>query len=340
VLVVMAACSRSVPQLAVGEASAPTPSPSDAALEDGTLTREEQRSLLAAMIPLIDTHYLFPDIGTKMTASLRDHIERGDYARMSGRRAFARGVTDDLRAISHDVHVNLHYDPGGEEKGRSKAELDQEAALAASSGFVAVERWEGNVAYVRIDAFDQYPTAKGAVEAAYASNMTKVSDASALILDLRENYGGYPETVALLVSYFFDATPVHLNDFWDRDDNSTSQSWTRAKVPGKRFGATRPLFVLTSKRTISGGEEAAYDLQQLKRAVVVGETTAGGANFAPRHKLDEHFTFAVPQGRAINAVTRTNWEGTGVAPDVSMDAEAAPKEALARAVRAVSKRSP
>jgi C-terminal processing protease CtpA/Prc len=291
------------------------------------------------MVPLIDAHYLYPEVGTKMISALRDHEARGDYRTSTTNEAFAKAVTQDLRAVSHDIHVMLHYSTG-EKVAPTQAEQEKEAALAAKAGFVDVERLPGNVALVRIDAFDQFPVASGAVEAAYAANMTRVADASALILDLRENYGGYPETVALLLSYFFDSTPVHLNDFWDRDDGKTSESWTRPNPSGTRFGAKKPIFVLTSKETISGGEEAAYDLQALKRAVIVGETTAGGANFAPRHQLSDHLTLLVPQGRAINPVTHTNWEGIGVIPDVALDRDVAPHEAHVRALRALIARCP
>jgi C-terminal processing protease CtpA/Prc len=185
---------------------------------------------------------------------------------------------------------------------------------------------------VRIDSFRQGADVPG-VAAAYASRMSQVADARALILDLRENHGGDPSAVALLLSYLFEPPPVHLNDIWWRDDGSTWQLWTRAHVEGKRFGGKKPVFVLTSRRTFSGGEEAAYDLQVQKRATLVGETTGGGANPAPLHKLDENFALAIPSGRAINPVTYTNWEGTGVVPDVAVDAAAALEEAHHRALR-------
>jgi C-terminal processing protease CtpA/Prc len=305
-------------------------SASEGDASDEPITRAEQARVLDAMIPLFQAHYLYPQVAQAMIAALNDRTRRDGYARISDCRAFSHAVTDDLRAISHDRHVMLRYEDAQIKAGPSAAERKHDAELEASGGFVSIERWAGNVAYLRLDNFGPYPEGLNG-EAVYATNLSKVADADALILDLRENFGGYPEMVALLVSYFVDGARVHLVDFWDHDDNSTNQSWTRATVAGKRFGGKKPIYVLVSRHTFSGGEEAAYDLQAMKRAVVIGETSGGGANFAPRHPIDEHFTLAVPQGRAVSAFTGTNWEGTGVTPDVQVAADAAPQEAMARA---------
>jgi C-terminal processing protease CtpA/Prc len=245
------------------------------------------------------------------------------------RHAFGRRVTDDLRAISHDMHVILHYEPPHGQGAPPSVEAEHDREVAANAGFVAVERRPGNVAYVRLDTFGPYAEGVDG-DAVYAAKMAKVADADALILDLRQNYGGYPQMVALLVSYLTDGPPVHLVDFWDHDDGSTSASWTRATVAGPRFGGKKPLYVLISKETFSGGEEVAYNLHALKRAVLLGERTGGGANFAPHHAISEHFTFAVPQGRTVSAITGKSWEGVGVEPDVKMAAEGAEREAMAR----------
>jgi C-terminal processing protease CtpA/Prc len=328
-LVSLAACSRAPSTSPLPASSAPAP-------DDENLQPGEAQRILDAIPPLFKAHYLDPDVASAMIAALRDPARREAWTRIPTRRAFARTVTDDLRAISHDRHVTLHYEDAQAKAGPSKEELAHDKQLEASAGFVSIERRAGNVAYLRLDSFGPYADGvKG--EDVYAQQLTKVADADALILDLRENHGGYPEMVALLVSYLVDATPVHLVDFWDHDDNSTSQSWTKATVGGTRFGGHKPIFVLVSKETFSGGEEAAYDLQAMKRATIVGETTGGGANFSPRHKLDEHFTLAVPQGRALSAITGKNWEGVGVTPDVVVSPDQAPQEALARATAAAKR---
>jgi C-terminal processing protease CtpA/Prc len=205
-------------------------------------------------------------------------------------------------------------------------------------GFGLIERMSGNVAHVVINGFPKI--ADDDSRKAVADLMSQVADADALVVDLRDNGGGSPNTVALVASYLFDTTPVHLNDIFSRDTGSVRESWTMRDLRGARFGGKKPVYVLTSKRTFSGGEEFAYDLQALHRAKIVGETTGGAAHAMAPHELDdEWFTILVPWGRAINPVTKTNWEGTGVVPDIAVSADAALDEAHRRALNDVSSKS-
>jgi C-terminal processing protease CtpA/Prc len=163
--------------------------------------------------------------------------------------------------------------------------------------------------------------------------MNFLANTDALIVDLRENGGGSPVMVAYVQSYLFSQR-THLNDLWTRRTNTTDEYWTR-DVPGKRFGGSKPVFVLTSRNTFSGAEEFTYNLKNLKRATIIGETTGGGAHPVSGHKIDERFMIGVPFARAINPISKTNWEGTGVEPDVKVPAA----EALATAQKMVTERS-
>jgi C-terminal processing protease CtpA/Prc len=132
--------------------------------------------------------------------------------------------------------------------------------------------------------------------------------------------------VAYVCSYLFDDEPVHLNDLYFRPSNETRQYWTSPSLPGKRY-LNRPVYVLTSKNTFSGAEEFSYNLKNLKRATIVGETTGGGAHPGGTERLGDYFTAFIPSGRAINPITKTNWEGTGVEPDIKVAADDALKTA-------------
>ena len=127
--------------------------------------------------------------------------------------------------------------------------------------------------------------------------------------------------IALISSYLF-AEPTHLNDLWEWKSNTTQQYWTSPFVFGKRLD-DKPVFVLTSNRTFSGAEEFTNNLKNLKRATIIGEVTGGGAHPVSGHRIDDHFTIGVPFARAINPITKTNWEGAGVEPDVKVPASAA-----------------
>ena len=159
--------------------------------------------------------------------------------------------------------------------------------------------------------------------------MNFLADSGTLIIDLRDNHGGRPEMVTLMASYLF-AVPTHLNDVYQRSDNSTRESWTTANVAGKRF-LDKPVYLLTSRRTFSAAEDFSYALKNLKRATVLGESTGGGAHLIGPHRINDHFFIIVPIGRSISPITKTDWEGTGVEPDIKVPAADALDEALKRA---------
>jgi C-terminal processing protease CtpA/Prc len=140
--------------------------------------------------------------------------------------------------------------------------------------------------------------------------------------------------VCYLASYFFDERPVILNRFFDRPSNRTTDQTTLASVPGRRMPGV-PLYILTSRRTFSAAEGFAYSLQALKRATVVGETTGGGAHPSVDMPIGSGLVAFVPVARSMNPVTGTDWEGTGVAPDLAVDADHALETAIRDAQRRI-----
>jgi C-terminal processing protease CtpA/Prc len=227
-----------------------------------------------------------------------------------------------LQSVNGDKHLRLIYSPDevpdqNEVDRHDEARYRREAELTGH-GIARVERLPGNVALLEVSCLCDAEIAGPAAAAA----MNLVADADALLLDLRRNGGGHPSMVALLCSYLLDE-PVHLNDLYNGRDDSTHQWWSEAFVPGPRFGGGKPVYVLTSSSTFSGAEELSYNLQQLKRATLIGETTGGGAHPTSRHWVGSHLIASVPWGRAINPVSGTNWEGTGVKPDIAVRADEA-----------------
>ncbi len=187
---------------------------------------------------------------------------------------------------------------------------------------------EINIGYLDVRAF--YPPEFAGDVAIAAMNF--LANTSVLIIDLRKNDGGEPAMVALICSYFFDAEPVHLNSFYWRTSDSTQQVWTLPYVPGKRY-LGKPVYLLTSRDTVSGAEEFAYTLKNMKRATVIGEVTGGAAHPGEVYKIHPHFGAFIPTGRPISPITGTDWEGTGVIPDIEIPQDQALKAAQVLALK-------
>jgi hypothetical protein len=292
----------------------------------------------------LQDEYVFPDVAKKMSQDLRQRLDSKEYERVTSSKELAKLLTEQLRAISKDKHIRVNYvaeapvglaggrrgQPSPEEEEKLRERMRAFAA-ADNYGFQKVQRLDGNVGYIELTGF--LPTEVAGDTAAAAMNL--VANADALIIDVRKNGGGAPSMVALLCSYLFSPEPKHLNDLYFRPSNSTHQWWTLPYVPGKRF-ERKPVYVLTSKRTFSAAEEFTYNLKTQKRATIVGETSGGGANPGGVRVLTNHFIMFVPSGRAINPITRTNWEGTGVSPDVPTTAELALKTAHLKALKFIA----
>jgi hypothetical protein len=290
----------------------------DIPIDAGTAAR-----ILLKVSSAVREAYVFPDKADGIAKAIEAH-HAAEYGTFRSARTLLDRMNADLLNASHDRHLRVIYSARGlpPPKGDAVPETPEERATrlaqdaAQNFGFVRVEILPGNIGYLDVRRFAD-PGDGG--ETAVAA-MGFVSHAKALIFDLRNNHGGDPGMIALVLSYLFDS-PTHLNDIYWRPDGSTGQFWTSGFVAGHRF--TGDVYVLTSAETFSAGEEFSYDLQTLKRATIVGETTGGGAHPITIHRVDDHFVVLVPSGRAINPITHTNWEGTGVSPDVRTTASRA-----------------
>ncbi len=290
-----------------------------------TVDAAERKAVIDGVLAELNKSYVFPEVAKKMEEAVRARQARNEYDNVTSGREFARLLTEHLREVSKDKHLHVDFFPRGLPKnagsGRPSGEqmkrMKERAALR-NYGFKKVERLDGGVGLLE---FEGFPPPEFAGETAAAA-MGFLANSSAVIIDLRKNGGGDPAMVAFLCSYFFDGEPVHLNDIYSRADDSTQQYWTLPYVPGKRI-VGKDVYILTSKRTFSGAEEFANNMKTLKRATIVGETTGGGAHPTNGHRVTDHFGVSVPFARAINPVTKTNWEGTGVKPDVEVPAELA-----------------
>jgi hypothetical protein len=294
---------------------------------------EERRAVVEELARLLNDHYVLPEVAKTTAAAIVAREKAGAYSAFTDPNAFADAVTGDLKELAHDRHLRLTLkpppDPAAPNPGPPDPAAEQEAARVNNYGFREVKLLPGNLGYLRLDSF--LPM-HGAGRAAVAA-MGFLAGADAIIFDLRNNGGGSPTMIQLLSSYLFDG-PTHLNDIYRREGDRRDQFWTLPWVEGERRPDV-PVYVLTSARTFSAAEEFTNNLKVLKRATVVGETTGGGANPGRTFDVGDRFVAVVSTGRAINPTTGTNWEGTGVEPDLKVPAPQALLAAQAAALDAL-----
>lgn len=309
------------------------------ASQDKSLDAAKREEIINAVLKRLNAQYVFPQTAKKMESMIREKAAEKQYDSITNPAAFAQKLTEDLQSVSRDKHLRVLFDPRGfpnrENPRMTEEEFTEfrEFAARQNFGFERVERLQGNVGYIDVRRFFFAEMSGDAIAAA----MNFVANTDALIIDLRQHRGGEPETVVLFASYFFDEA-THFNDIYWREGDRTQQFWTSPHVAGTPY-LNKPVFILTGKDTFSGAEGFAYGLKTLKRATVIGETTGGGAHPAPVFRLTDFFGMQIPIARAISPVTKTNWEGTGIEPDIKMPAATALKTAHTAAVREILRRS-
>ncbi len=311
-----------------------------ATLDPVSLTPQIRDTTIREISARLTAYYVYPDVAKQMVHAMEEHEKAGSYDALTDGNDFAEALTKDLLDVSHDKHLFVGYSPfltpgrgdndqphppSAAERAQFRQEMERENCT-----FSKVDRLAGNIGYLKFDAFAD-PDVCGPV---VATSMAFLAHTDALIFDLRENHGGDPAMVQLMVSYLF-ANSTHINDMLNQHDNTTKQYWTLPSVAGPRY-LDKPVYVLTSGQTFSGGEEFTYDLQTQKRATIVGETTGGGAHPIDGMPAGKHFMIAVPVGRPINPVTKKDWEGSGVSPDVNAAAADALETALLLAKKMIT----
>jgi len=304
------------------------------------LDKAEQEQVVEKIGKILEDNYVYPETAKKMSSHLSGKLKKGDYNKITSPGEFADQLGKDLREISKDLHIRVGYDPEAVKRMRRREknkddpellELRLKELRRTNFGFNGVKILGGNIGYLDLR---QFASPKYAGETAVAA-MNFLSNCDSLIIDLRNNGGGSAEMIQLLTSYFYDDDPVHLNTFYWRPGDETMQTWTLPHVPGKKIPDI-DIYVLTSRNTFSAAEEFSYNLKNLKRATLIGETTRGGAHPGGPMVVNDNFIINVPKGRAINPVTKTNWEGVGVKPHIEVPQEDALTTAHLKALQSLA----
>ncbi|WP_263350664.1 S41 family peptidase [Acidicapsa acidisoli] len=298
------------------QAQTTLPNPQDATTTIAPAVTAERTRLVDAAAASIRQYYFDRGVAKQTADALQAHAARGDDSAATNGEELAEMLTRQMRDASHDMHLEMVYsretlpepraEPAPENLARYRKELKENNCF-----FEKVEILPHNIGYLKLNSFPDISECRTAATHAMAS----LNHADAIIFDLRDNTGGFPEMVSFIASYLFD----HPEYLFNPREMPSPQSWTRSPVFGNRL-ADKPVYVLTSGSTWSGAEQFCYDLKMLKRATLVGEKTRGGAHAGVFHRIDDHFGIGIPEVKAINPFGAADWEGVGVEPDVKVKA--------------------
>jgi retinol-binding protein 3 len=295
------------------------------------LDGEKRFSVVHNLTEALMENYISKASAKKISAALIDNLQNGKYDNLKDARDLVEILTDDLHAVGNDLHMHVLFGALPQNGTAPPKKEIWQHLRSINFGFGHIKRFRHDIFGLSIRGF--VPSELPKVDGEIAKRMSAVANASALIIDLRENRGGSPHTVSRVLSYLFGEEKIHIIDIYDAKANTTEEFWTDPEVHGTKFGPTKPIYVLISNKTISGGEEMAYDLQGLGRATLVGETTAGAANPGSVVPLEKWYMAIIPRSYPKSPVTGTNWQGTGVGPDVRVKASDALGVAYGMAVR-------
>jgi hypothetical protein len=303
--------------------------PSGSATLEKPLTAQQRDQVIRAVGENLSSRYFDRQKAEEAFENLRAMRRQGAYEGIVDGPKFAERLTADIRSATGDSHVAVVYSrnviPNAAPGPPSVAQIEQYRAMliAENCWLEKAEILPGNIGYLKLNSFPDLDTCGSRLQKAIA----RVAGSDAVIFDLRDNTGGFPETVAEIAAPLFDHAVRWYNP-------RAAQSATTLAPTSSRL-ANKPVYILTSSRTLSAAEQFTYNLKMLKRATIVGETTGGGGHVGAFHRVDEHFGMGMPETKITNPYGGPDWDGIGVEPDVKVKAADALDEALKLAAKQI-----
>ncbi len=286
------------------------------------LNAQIKTALIDSLVKALGHYYVFPEKAKIASELIKDRFKNGAYDTITDANRMANVLMRDFRQVSPDKHLMIRFDPQLEKR----VKIFNKTAVFDSSDYKKQQRQNfffkqaailpGNIGYIN---FTNFPDTGQLSRKIVRSAMQFVALSDALIIDLRNNFGGSGPMTGEINEYFFNK-----RTYTDRNYNRITDAWqenwveNHAKITdGIYLGM--PIYILTSNRTFSAAEGLAYNLQQLRRAKIVGDTTSGGAHASRSFALGNGFVAFIPFSRTENVVTKTDWEGTGVIPNIAVN---------------------
>ncbi|WP_131539680.1 S41 family peptidase [Pedobacter nototheniae] len=281
----------------------------------------ERNKQILEIADKINEYYIFEDVANQLSKKLKSEIDLKNFDNLTDAE-FAKSLSSYLTKNGNDLHFNVLYRPGKEEeKAVNEKELLKKYDAINKQwnyGFDKVMRLDGNIGYIEYTGF---PEGNKSAQQILDATMNFVSNTNALIIDLRNNRGGDGKMVRLFLSYFFNER-IKLSEIYTRYNNKTEEKYTFKKVNGKKY-LDKPVYLIVNNNTISAAEALAYNLQQNKIAKVIGDKTYGAANPVKVFFIGKKYQLFIPISVEKNAVTKTNWEHTGINVDEKVNSEKA-----------------
>jgi hypothetical protein len=280
--------------------------------------------LINSISDSLNKYYIFPDKAENVSNYLHAQLKSNVYTNLlNDPQKLEQQIKNDISSVCQDPHLRIQFDPGFNAQMAyhpTAEELQQVKKYWKDNNysFKKLEVLSGNIGYLAFNFFvDDIQAAKSTIKAALGF----LANTEALILDLRDNMGGDPAMVSQLESYFF-AKKTAMNHLINRSNNDTVFMYADP-FKSDSLCLSMPVYILTSQHTFSGAEDFCYGMQVAKRALIVGETTGGGAHPQMPFSVNQGFVMYIPFARSLNPITHTDWEGTGVIPDMKISANKA-----------------
>lgn len=287
---------------------------------DAKLDDAERDRVIRAVAVILVAHYLDAQKAQRASDLLLTQEKRGEYDAIGDAPALAERLTQDIQRSIKDSRVAVQFNRTAIPNSPPSPSVAQReeyraAMLQQNCTIEKVQVLPNGIGYIKFNFFPE----PSVCNSTFRASMEKLSQAGAIVIDLRDNTGGFPDMVASVAAELLDQPVLWYNP--RATPNASMLSPARGSTLGKK-----PVYILTSSRTFSGAEHFAYDLKMLKRATVIGETTRGGHPGAA-YRIDDHFWMAVPEVRKPSPYGTLDWQGPGVEPDVKVSAADALKVA-------------